>query len=187
MTTQAVTKVGLVAHLSDKGDWAFDLAYKTAVFHGLQLNIFSFLETPYGNSLQRASPRAAAPDIETMDLIARDRELREYYDEPLGDYVDVGFRVCVSARHEMELHRCLMHREYQLLILPYPDHHSTFTSLPIEAFAYQFIAPTILVGPDRHDQYVANPPAMMVVEFLGLREVMPAARWREIRRADVST
>ena len=180
MTTLAVQKVGLVAHYSHKGNWAFRLAFGISLSHRLQLNIFHFLESPYNLALHLAASERPERAFDEKHLIAKDRELREYYDKYLGDYTEVGFRVCVSARHEMELHECLMHREYQLLVIPYTNRGDTFTNMPIEDFAYQFIAPTILVGPEDENEYHINPQAIMVIESLGLPEEMPEAMWMPI-------
>jgi hypothetical protein len=135
------------------------------------LNIFQFLESPYEAPLDAAPADTCQRSRYGAEGIQADRALREYYDERLGDFVDVGFRVCESARHNRELRRCLKRKEYQLLFIPYPQCGATFANMPIEEFAFRFGAPIALVGPERPDQIRLNPPAMLIVRstapFLG--------------------
>ena len=103
------------------------------------------------------------------ELVALDRQVREYYDEKLGDFVEAGFRVCEDFV-DSELRRCLFRREYQVMVLAYPGYGARFGESSIEAFAYRFNGPVVLVGPDRPDQLHLNPPARLVGWRLGLAE-----------------
>jgi len=163
MTTPRIEKIGLVAHFSRHGDWAFASALATARRHNAVLNIFGFLESPYEAPLDVAPADRPTCEHNGQILLQRDRELREHYDEPLGDFVEAGFRVCESGRHNLELHLCLKRREFQLLFIPYLDHGVPFGNMPIEEFAYRFTAPVVLVGPTRPDQHHLNPPARIFV------------------------
>src|SRR5271157_1386675 len=92
-----VKGVGLCAVFSRQGDWAFDYALFLARHHRTRLNIFHFLESPY--KLRRDVVFIDAEKTETgqvtPELIARkDQELRHAFEERLGDYEEVGFRVC---------------------------------------------------------------------------------------------
>jgi hypothetical protein len=98
-----------------------------------------------------------------------DRQVREYYDDKLGDFVDVGFRVCEDLV-DIELRRCLFRREYQVMVLGYLHYGATFGDATIESFAYRFNGPIVLVGPHRSDQFYLNPPARIVSWQLGLSE-----------------
>jgi len=173
VTTVAMDSVGLCAHFSEKGDWAFDFAFALARRHKSQLNIFYFLRSPYE---KYAEPPGRGRKADDQVLIATDRKLREYYDKCLGEYVDVGFKVCEETRHSKELRTCLMQREYELLIIPYLERDITFGNIPIEEFAYRFTAPVVLVGPERPDQYYLNPSAVLLVDRLAL----PAESWERI-------
>jgi len=168
MTTLNVEKVGLVADYSQAGQWAFDLAFRIARSEKLQLNIFRFLESPYDVPLNTSPCDIPSHSWDETVVIAKDRELREYYDGQLGDYTDVGFRVCGSARHNLELKRCLKHKEYQLLILPYVRYGVSFGNMPIEEFAYRFNAPVLLVGPGHAKEYHANPGAKILIDSFTL-------------------
>ena len=173
MTIVTINSVGLCAHFSGKGDWAFDFAFALTRKHKCQLNIFYFLRSPYEKYTE---PPGTGRKVDDHILVATDRKLREYYDKCLGEYVDVGFKVCEETRHAKELRSCLMQREYELLVIPYLERDITFGNLPIEEFAYRFTSPVVLVGPDRPDQYFLNPPAALLVDKLQLS----SGSWEEI-------
>jgi hypothetical protein len=159
MTTPTIHKIGLVAHPSPQGDWAFDTALRIARTRTATLNVFEFLESPFDVPLDRSPTEVAVRQFEAWELIAADRVLRERYEDRLGDFVEVGFRVCGSARHNLELRQCLRRKEYQLLIIPYLDSGASFGNMPIQEFAFRFPAPILLVGPEHDRQYHLNPPA----------------------------
>jgi len=174
MTTIAMDSIGLCAHFSAKGDWAFDFAFSLSRNNKCQLNIFYFLRSPYEKYVE---PPGKGRKVDENVLVATDRKLREYYDKCLGEYVDVGFKVCEESRHAKELRTCLMNREYQLLVIPHLEKGITFGNIPIEEFAYRFNAPVVLVGPDKPEQYYLNPSAALLVARLGL----PPESWEEIQ------
>ena len=163
MTTPRIEKIGLVAHFSPQGDWAFEAALAMARRREAVLNIFSFLESPYEAPLDVAPADRPVRRYDERTLIARDRELREYYDDRLGDFVEAGFRVCESGRYNLELRLCLKRKEFQVLLIPYLECAVPFGNMPIEEFAWRFNAPVILVGPDHPDQFHFNPPAEVLV------------------------
>lgn len=177
MTTPRIDKIGLVAHFSQQGDWAFEAALAIARRRDAVLNIFSFLESPYEAPLDVAPADVPVKQYDEPMLIAKDRELREYYDERLGDFVEAGFRVCESGRHNLELRLCLKRKEFQLLLIPYLDHGVPFGNMPIEEFAYRFNAPVILVGPERPGQHHLNPPA----EVLAMSSELGLADWAPVQ------
>jgi hypothetical protein len=165
MTTTSVESVGFCAHYSQQGDWAFDFALKLARAKSLRLNIFAFLSDPYDRTAQGA---------EQMDDVAREqriidleRELRMYYDEKLGDYLNVGFRLC-EDREWLELHRCLNRKEFQVLVLGRPGYGISFAGKPLEEFADTFVCPVVLIGPSSSTEYRLNSPARLIAEKLGL-------------------
>ena len=162
MTTIAINDVGLCADFSEQGDWAFDFALDLASSRGWGLNIFYVPDLAWDSP----HPPALPSPQEVLDL---ERRVRSYYDERLGDFVEVGFRICEGFA-DVELRRCLMHRDYQLLVLAYREFGTPFAGRPIEAFAYNFNAPIALVGPRRPAQYFLNPPAMLLRSQLGLGE-----------------
>jgi hypothetical protein len=161
--------IGLCAIFSRQGDWAFDYALKLARHHKTRLNIFHFLESPY--MLRRdvvfvdAEKKETAPV--TPELIQKkDREMREMFDPRLGDYVDVGFRLCEGS-DEVELRKCFRKGEYEILVIAYNGKNSDFGgTTTIEKFASKFHGPVVLVGPDSPDTYYLNPPAEAIIDQL---------------------
>lgn len=163
MAISTLKAVGFCAHYSIPGDWAFDYALRLARMHGIQLNVFHFLADPY------------APGDHPTDLLSkaarekfaaeREKELRLYYDERAGDYLDVGFRLCERTEWT-ELHRCLVVHEFEVLVLAYLYKGVKFGHRPIEDFAEGFVCPVVLVGPERSDQLFLNSPARLIADKL---------------------
>jgi hypothetical protein len=175
MTIPTLNAVGFCAHYSKQGDWAFDYALELSRAHGIQLNVFHFLVDPY-------DPVRAAPDLSKAELsllvTEKERELRLYYDERAGDYLDVGFRLC-EDNSWTELHRCLVDRQFQILVLGYVAPDARFAGRPLEEFADSFICPVVLVGPDQPRQFHINRAAALVSDRL----VLPAGGWERIGAA----
>ena len=166
MATPTLNAVGFCAYYSDQGDWAFDFALRLSRMHQVQLNVFHFLSDPYDPEDNLADLLSDADRAKLA--IEREKELRMYYDQRAGDYLDVGFRLCEDAEW-VELHRCLVVREFQVLVLGYVRKDVTFGRRPIEEFADSFICPVVLVGPDRPDQYHLNSRAQLISDKLGLK------------------
>ena len=165
MTTTSVNSVGFCAHYSRQGDWAFEFALALARGRSLRLNIFHFLSDPCDPA--EDEPERLNPEQREQLLIDRERELRLYYDKKLGDYVDVGFRLC-EDREWLELHRCLTRREFQVLVLGRPDYGVSFAGKPLEEFADAFVCPVVLIGPSSATEFRLNGPARLIVDRLGL-------------------
>jgi hypothetical protein len=176
MTRQGLYAVGFCAHYSQQGDWAFNYALKLAKSHGLQLNVFHFLEDPYDPADD--SGRSLLTEERAKVAIQRERELRLYYDELAGDYLDVGFRFC-EDNEWTELHRCLIVREFQVLVLASISEGCVFAGKRIEEFAHAFVSPVVLVGPNSPDQMQLNTRAAMMADELGLSDHV----WKQIASA----
>ena len=165
MAIPTFNSVGFCAHYSKQGDWAFDLALQISKMRNVKLNVFYFLKDPYNpndNSLKNLSHST----IEKL-AIAEEKKLRLYYDQLAEEYLEVGFRVCYDDSRK-ELHRCLMIREFQLLVLGYTKRGVFFTKKPIEEFANSFISPVILVGPMNSEQLCLNNQAALLSHSLGI-------------------
>lgn len=165
MAIPTFNAIGFCAHYSDQGDWAFDFALRISESTGNTLNVFHFLTNPYDpddNAAEKMSPE----ERERM-AVEREKELRMYYDDRAGEYLDVGFRVCYDNSW-IELHRCLLIREFQILVLGYPHHGAYFAKKSIEDFANSFISPVVLVGPDSPDEFYLNKQAFLIIDKLGL-------------------
>jgi hypothetical protein len=176
--------IGLCAIFSRQGDWAFDYALSLARRHKAKLNIFHFLESPY--SLRRDVVFVDANRTETArvtpDLLARkDQEMREMFDDKLGDYLNVGFRLC-EGNDEFELRKCFRKGDYDVLIVGYKGIGAAFGgTTTIEKFAVRFKGPVVLVGPDAADSFYLNEPAVRGLSDLRL----PYGKWKRIE-ADTS-
>ena len=165
MAIPTLNAVGFCAHYSSQGDWAFDFALELSKQHKIKLNVFHFLSDPYRPDEDTVSHLS---DKERDKLaIEREKELRLYYDKRSGDYLDVGFRLCEHAEW-VELHRCLLVREFQVLVLGYTETGVRFGRLPIEEFAESFVCPVVLVGPDSPDNIILNSRAAMMKSKLCL-------------------
>jgi len=178
MTIPRIESVGFCAHYSEQGDWAFEYALGLCRLNELRLNVFHFLSSPY----EPDQGRMAELPRDELERIAveRERELRLYYDHMAGDYLEVGFRLCYDDSWT-ELHRCLMAREFQLLVLAVPHEDTRFARRPIEEWAEMFISPVLLVGPEGPDRFRLNSRAALLVDRLGL----PAGEWSIIQGAAV--
>jgi len=163
MTVLSVDAVGFCAHYSEVGDWAFDFALALSRRWSAPLKVFHFLSDPYNPDDHTAEELSTHERAKLA--VQRERELRLYYDERAGDYLEVGFRLCEDPEWT-ELHRCLLIREFQVLVLGYVTPAATFAGRPIEDFAAAFVAPVALVGPtNRHELHV-NPQAALLSDKL---------------------
>lgn len=95
----------------------------------------------------------------------REREARFHFEDKLGDYLEVGFRVCEGDEWH-ELHRCLSRHEFQVLVLPYPERDAVFAGAPIERFAEALVCPVVLVGPSARHEIRLNRPASLLADRL---------------------
>jgi hypothetical protein len=175
MTVARLEAVGFCAHYSPQGDWAFDFAFDLCRRQGLQLNVFHFLVDPFDPS-DRTGQDVSAPERREL-AIAMEKELRFHYEPKLGDYLDVGFRLCADPEWN-ELHRCLTRREFQLLVLPWPTAGARFAGKPLEDFADAFVCPVVLVGPESAREIHVNRPARLESDRYGLGEAIRAAEAR---------
>jgi hypothetical protein len=153
--------------MTRSGDWAFDYALALAVQHDVRLDIF-FFPTPPGRPHAPRGRRGELAELSEEEKTQIEKDVRLYYDELLGDVVNVGFRLC-EGDEDPELRRCfLIRREYDILVLPYEGHHCPFGSKTIEEFAESMPCPTVLVGPERPDQLYVNELSDLWIDRLGL-------------------
>jgi hypothetical protein len=167
MTVQAIRGVGLCARMTRSGDWAFDYALDLAVGQDVRLDIF-FFPTPPSSAHAPRGRQGELAELSEQQRIQMEKDVRLYYDQMLGDYVNVGFRLC-EGDEDPELRRCLLVRkEYDVLVLAYEGFHCRFGTRSIEEFAESMPCPVVLVGPERPDQFFLNTPAGLWIERLGL-------------------
>ncbi len=175
MTVQAIRGVGFCARMTRSGDWAFDYALDLAVEQDVRLDIFFFPTPP-----SRPHPsRGRSGELGAMSeeqRIRTEKDIRLYYDQILGDFVNVGFRLC-EGDEEPELRRCLLIRkEYDVLVLAYEGYRCRFGNRTIEEFAESMPCPTVLVGPEAPRQFALNTAATHWVDRLGLE----GADWHHV-------
>jgi hypothetical protein len=167
MAIPTLNAVGFCANFSQQGDWAFDYALRLSQKLQKQLNVFHFLSNPYDPN-DTAIEQLPHEEKEII-AIEKEKKLRLYYDQKAGEYLKVGFRVCYD-RSWTELHRCLIIREFQLLVLAMPSHEAIFANKPIFEFAESFISPVILVGSDRPNEYYLNSQAALIADKLCIKD-----------------
>ena len=115
MTRPRLEGVGYCARMSDIGDWAFDFALGLAQRNDTKLNVFFFPSSPHEAPSRRTRWRELMALADEDDTVL-EREIRLYYEDRLGDYLNVGFRLCLG-KATAELRRCLVQREYAVLVL----------------------------------------------------------------------
>ena len=169
MTRQSIHGVGYCARMTRAGDWAFDYAFDLAVRHKSRLNIF-FFPTPPCQSHASRGRRGELFELSEEKAVALERDTRLYYDSLLGDYVDVGFRLC-EGDEDPELRRCLLFsKDYDILVLAYEGYRCKFGNRSIEEFAESITCPTVLVGPESRDDIYLNTAGGLWLETLGLTD-----------------
>ncbi|MCB2198873.1 universal stress protein [bacterium] len=159
MTMPALQSIGLCVHYSPQGDWAFDFALRLVRERDIQFNIFHFLADPF-NPNDHPPQNLGKKELDDL-IVERERELRFYYDDRLGDHLKAGFRLCEDNEWS-ELHHCLLRREFQLLVMPYPEAGATFGRRNLEEFASNFVSPIVLVGPNHPDEIHLNTQAVLL-------------------------
>ena len=168
MTKARLTAVGFCAWMDEVGDRAFEYALGLARRHRAQLDIFIF---PYFPNLCHP-PRGRRGELYRISdaaAVEAEKQVRLYYDELLGDYLEVGYRLCLGDEAP-ELRRCLFDRQYDVLVLPYETRHGRFGERTVEEFAQRMQGPVVLVGAVGRTKYHLNAPARLWLSELGLAD-----------------
>jgi hypothetical protein len=169
MTVQAIRGVGYCARMTRSGDWAFDFSLDLAERFDVRLDIF-FFPTPPSRPHPSRGRHGELADLSEDQKIQTEKEFRLYYDQVLGDFVNVGFRLC-EGDEDPELRRCLLVRkEYDVLVLAYEGFLCKFGTKSIEEFAESMPCPVVLVGPETPTQLFVNTAAGVWIERLGLAD-----------------
>ena len=158
--------VGFCAWMNEVGDRAFEYALGLARRHRAQFDVFIF---PCYPCLPHDSRGRAGElfDMSEEEMIEAEKQVRLYYDEKLGDYLDAGYRLCLGDEAP-ELRRCLFDRQYDILVLPYEKEGGMFGERTVEEFAHRMQAPVVLVGSVGGTEIHINRPARLWVSELGL-------------------
>lgn len=179
-----IKTIGLCTHFTQTDDWAFDYAFKLAQMRRLQLNICHWLESPYrirrdivyDHLLKPTRAVAVTPEL----LGKLELQLREYYEPKLGDFTDVGFRLCEGA-YQVELIRCFRQNLLDMVVMGYqsPPEDPYAGERPLEEFAANLAYPLVIVGLEGPESFLVNQKAFGMLEQLDL----PEGSWKVIQPA----
>jgi hypothetical protein len=167
--------IGLCTHFSQTDEWAFDYALGLARTHGWQLNICHWLNSPYCLRRDQVFASLGATDqvqpVTPALLTKLEFALRQYYDPKLGDFTQVGFKLC-EGLYQVELVRCFRQNLLDLVVMGYQETSDQFVSAeqPVEAFAAHLGYPLVIVGPESPRQFLLNQSALKHLEELQLSE-----------------
>lgn len=170
-----MTTIGLCTHFSQTDEWAFDYALTLAKANKWHLIICHWLQSPY--SLRRDmvnddlfNPQKTVPVDEKL-LVKLEYQLREYFDQKLGDFTDVAFKLC-EGNYQVELNRCIRQHLLDLVVMGYQDQQDLQedSERPQELFALEADFPMIIVGADGLQTYQINQKALTWKEQLRLKE-----------------
>ena len=128
--------------------------------------MFYFFSDPYGRD---DDPGWLTAEKRARLAMKKERDLRFYYEERAGDYINVGFRLCEETGW-IELNRCLVQHEFQVLVLGMPGEDAFFSGRPIMEFADALICPVVLVSPEGHGRFYLNTRAALITHQLALPE-----------------
>jgi hypothetical protein len=172
-----IKTIGFCTHFSDTCEWAFDYAFRLAQNHDLKLNICRWLDSPYlirRNQVYTNDAHRTVSHV-TPELLARlELQLRQYYDPRLGDYLNVGFKLC-EGFYQVELARCLHREEIDLVVMGCRGPQVRVPGeKPPDEFARLLGHPMIIVGCEGPDSYLLNREAAALLDFLEL----PAGKWK---------
>lgn len=175
--------IGLCTHLCDTDEAAFDYALKLVKHHNWQLNICHWLSSPY--RLRRDMipddlfhPTQAIPANPRL-LAQLELQLRQHYDQRLGDFTNVAFKLC-EGMYQVEIVRCFRQHLLDLVIMGYqPQDTLEPDAKPMEEFAQQLAYPLVIVGYQGPNTYLLNPKA---AEWLDKLE-LPAGQWHALEPA----
>lgn len=182
-----MTTVGFCTHFSQADEWAFEYALNLAKRNQWQMIICHWLESPY--SLRRDmvdddlfNPKHTVPVDEKL-LVKLEYQLRDYYDQKLGDFTDVAFKLC-EGNYQVELTRCFRQNLLDLVVMGYLPHQEAqeHNDKPQELFALELEFPLIIVGAKGPQNYLVNQKALDWKASLYLAD----GTWRLIQPQPVS-
>jgi hypothetical protein len=173
-----MTTIGLCTHLCETDDWAFDYALKLVKTHDWQLNICHWLPSPY--RLRRDMiPDDLFHPVHSIpanpQLLAQlELQLRQYYDDRLGDFTNVAFKLC-EGMYQVEMVRCFRQHLLDLVIMGYlPQHTLEPDAKPVDEFSLYLAYPLVIVGHQGPNTFLLNPKAAEWLEKLDL----PIGQWQ---------
>jgi len=179
--------IGLCTHFTETDDWAFEYALELARSRHCHLNICHWLKSPYQIRRDIVFDDLFTPQ-ETVSITPQllnkfELQLRQYYEPKLGDFTDVGFKLCEGA-YQVELLRCFRQHLLDLVVMGYqePDPVTSLVEQPVELFATNLDYPLVIVGADGPNTFTLNAKAFDLLDQLAL----PAGSWQVLEDARVS-
>lgn len=173
--------IGLCTRFTPADEWAFDYAFKLVKAHGWQLNICHWLHSPY--RLRRDMVQAdlfepgelvqATPAV----LTRLEYQLRQHFDERLGDFTNVAFKLC-EGMYQVEMVRCFRQNLLDLVVMGCQaaaeisfSENAEAGSQPLEDFIASLPHPVVLVGHQGvPGAFLLNQKALEWLDLLGIPE-----------------
>ncbi len=183
-----MTTIGLCTHFSQTDEWAFDYALTLAKKNQWHMIICHWLQSPY--SLRRDmvnddlfTPQKTVPVDEKL-LVKLEYQLREYFDQKLGDFTDVAFKLC-EGNYQVELNRCIRQNLLDLVVMGYQTQEDAqeHNEKSQELFSFESDFPLIIVGADGPQTYQLNQKALAWKDQLQLKE----GAWKVIQAQTASS
>jgi hypothetical protein len=167
--------IGLCTHFLQTDEWAFEYALNLVKSKDWQLNICHWLHSPY--RLRRDMvpkdlffPGQPVP-ITSEKLTKLEYQLRHYFDEKLGDFTNVAFKLC-EGMYQVELVRCFRQNLLDLVVMGYlsSEDNEEPGALPLEEFAMKLSYPLVIVGHKGPNTFLINSEAALCIEELAIPE-----------------
>ena len=155
-----MTTIGLCTHICETDDWAFNFALNLVKAHNWQLNICHWLPSPY--RLRRDMipddlfhPQKSLPANPQL-LAQLELQLRQYYDERLGDFTNVAFKLC-EGMYQVEMVRCFRQHLLDLVVMGYQTQDALEPDAkPMQEFASNLTNQLVNFGHQGPSSYLLN-------------------------------
>ena len=181
-----MTILGFCTHFSKADEWAFAYALRLARAQSWQLNICHWVNSPYkirrdiiqDDLFNPKKNRPLSPEL----LTKLEFQLRNHYDQKLGDFTDVAFRLC-EGQYQVELVRCFRKNLLDLVVMGYQTGEKDALSgeSSLLPFAQKLSYPLVIVGMDGPGRFLLNSKALDWLQALQL----PEDRWQVIESTPV--
>lgn len=161
--------IGICTQFTQSDDWAFDLGLQMARLGAHKLVICHWLQSPYRLRRDIVNDDLFSPNgtvAITPALRTRfEYQLRECFEERLGDFTEVAFKLC-EGQYQVELARCFRQHLLDNVLMGYQPEANDMPGgvLPQAEFAASFQHPVVLVGVDGEKSFWLNPQAADEVE-----------------------